>query len=55
MTPGRFFVLFIFVVGAIGTVVSGANFYIRLFYIGLLLIVLAWLMTMLSLRGLKIT
>ena len=54
MTPGRFFVLFIFVVGAIGTVVSGANFYIRLFYIGLLLIVLAWLMTMLSLRGLKI-
>ena len=29
MTPGRFFVLFIFVVGAIGTVVSGANFYVR--------------------------
>jgi len=54
VTPGRFFVLFIFVVGATGTVVSGANFYIRLFYIGLLLIVLAWLMTMLSLRGLKV-
>lgn len=54
MTPGRVFVLFIFIIGAIGTVVNGANFYIRMFYIGLLLIVLAWLMTILSLRGVKV-
>lgn len=54
MTPGRVFVFLIFVVGAIGTVVNGANYYIRMLYIGLLLIVLAWLMTTLSLRGIKV-
>ena len=54
MTPGRAFVFFIFIVGAIGTVVTGSNFYIRMLYIGFLLIVLAWLMTRLSLSGIKV-
>ncbi len=54
MTPGRIFVFLIFAFGAIGTVVNGATFYVRMLYIGLLLIVLAWLMTVLSLRGIKV-
>ena len=54
MTPGRIFVFLIFLVGAVGTVVNGAVFYVRLLYIGLLLIVIAWLMTFLSLRGIRV-
>ena len=54
MTPGRVFVLLILIVGAVGTVVNGAIFYVRLLYIGLLLIAIAWLMTYLSLRGIRI-
>jgi len=54
VTPGRVFVLLILGIGAIGTVVNGAGFYVRVFYIGLLLIALAWLMTTLSLRGIKV-
>ena len=51
MTPGRIFVLLIFAVGGIGTMVNGAVFYVRLLYAGALLIVIAWLMTYFSLRG----
>ena len=54
MTPGRAFVFFIFIVGAIGTVVTGSSFYVRMLYIGFLLIALAWLMTRLSLSGIKV-
>ena len=54
MTPGRIFVFLILIVGAVGTVVNGAVFYVRLLYIGLLLIVIAFLMTFLSLRGIRI-
>jgi uncharacterized protein (DUF58 family) len=54
VTPGRKFVLLIFAVGVVGTVVNGAEFFVRLLYLGLLLIVLAWLLTVLSLRGLKL-
>ncbi|MFT3894535.1 MAG: DUF58 domain-containing protein [Anaerolineales bacterium] len=54
MTPGRVFVFLILLVGAIGTVVNGAVFYVRLLYIGVLLIAIAWLMTYLSLRGLRV-
>lgn len=54
MTPGRVFVFLILLVGAIGTVVNGAVFYVRLLYIGALLIAIAWLMTYLSLRGLRV-
>lgn len=54
MTPGRVFVLLILVVGGVGSVVNGATYYIRMFYLGVLIIVLAWLLTVLSLRGIKI-
>jgi len=54
VTPGRIFVFLILIVGAVGTVVNGAVFYVRLLYIGLLLIVIAFLMTFLSLRGIRI-
>jgi uncharacterized protein (DUF58 family) len=42
------------VVGGVGTAVNGATFYIRMFYLGVLIIVLAWLLTALSLRGIQI-
>lgn len=54
MTPGRIFVLLIFTVGAIGTMVNGAVFYIRLFYLGSLLILIAWLLRMVALRGISV-
>ena len=54
MTPGRVFVFFIFIVGAIGTVVNGSSFYVRMFYIGLFLILLAWLVMRYSLTGIKV-
>lgn len=54
MTPGRIFVLLIFGVGAVGTMVSGAEFYVRLLYLGSLLIILAWVLKMLSLNGIKV-
>ncbi|HXF86247.1 MAG TPA: DUF58 domain-containing protein [Anaerolineales bacterium] len=54
MTPGRAFILFILAVGAIGAFVDGAVFYIRLLYLGLFVIILAWLFTTFSLRGVRI-
>ena len=54
MTPGRIFVLLILAVGGVGSVVNGAGFYTRMLYLGVLLIVLAWLLTVFSLRGIKI-
>ena len=54
MTPGRVFVLLILAVGGVGSVVNGAPFYIRIFYLGVLLIVLAWLLTIFSLRGVRV-
>lgn len=54
MTPGRVFVLLILGVGAIGTAVNGGTIYVRLLYLGGLLIVSAWLLTALSLRGIKV-
>ena len=54
MTPGRIFVLLIFAVGAIGTTVNGAVFYVRLLYLGSLLIIIAWVLKMLSLNGIKV-
>ena len=54
MTPGRVFVLLILAVGAVGTAVNGEVYYVRLLYLGVLLIVLAWLTTVLSIRGLKV-
>jgi uncharacterized protein (DUF58 family) len=54
VTPGRIFVLLILVVGAIGTVVNGAVFYIRLLYLGSLLIIVAGVLRMISLNGIKV-
>ena len=54
MTPGRIFVFLILAVGAVGTAVNGGTIYIRLFYLGALLILLAWLLTLFSLRGIKV-
>lgn len=54
MTPGRIFVFLIFAVGAIGTMVNAAVFYVRLFYLGSLLILIAWLLRMISLRGIEV-
>ena len=54
MTPGRVFVLLMLGMGGVGAVVNGSLLYIRLFYFGLLLIVLAWLLTNLALRGITV-
>ena len=54
MTPGRIFVLLILAVGAVGTMVNGAVFYVRLLYLGSLLIIIAWVLRMLSLNGIKL-
>lgn len=54
MTAGRTFVLLILAVGLIGTLVSGAVFYIRLLYLGSLLIIVAWVIRMVALRGVKV-
>ncbi len=54
MTPGRLFVILILGAGAVGTAVNGGTIYVRLLYLGGLLIVSAWLLTALSLRGIKV-
>lgn len=54
MTPGRLFVLIVLAVGGIGTLVNGAVYYVRLLYLGALLLVIAWLLTVLSLRGVNV-
>jgi uncharacterized protein (DUF58 family) len=54
VTPGRIFVLVLLAIGGIGTMVNGAVFFVRLLYLGLLLIVLAWLLTVLSMRSIKL-
>jgi len=54
VTSGRVFVLFTLLVGGVGTIVNGSVFYVRLLYIGGLLLVLAWLFTALSLRGISV-
>lgn len=54
MTPGRILVLLILVVGGVGTAVNGGTIYVRLLYLGVLLILIAWLLTFFSLRGLKV-
>lgn len=54
MTPGRIFVLLILVVGAAGTAVNGGTIYVRLLYLGGLLIVAAWILTRISLRGITV-
>ncbi|MFZ5884378.1 MAG: DUF58 domain-containing protein [Chloroflexota bacterium] len=54
MTPGRILVLLLLVVGGIGTLVNGAVYYVRLLYLGGLLLIAAWLLTVTSLRGVTV-
>lgn len=54
MTSGRIFVLLTLLIGGVGTAVNGSVFYVRLFYFGALLLLLAWLFTVLSLRGITL-
>ncbi|HSK87019.1 MAG TPA: hypothetical protein VK880_01590, partial [Anaerolineales bacterium] len=54
MTPGRIFVLLTLAVGAIGTAVNGGTVYVRLLYLGVLLLIIAWLLTIPSLRGIRV-
>ena len=54
MTPGRVFVFLILGVGAVGTLVNGGAVYIRLLYLGGLLILVSALITALALRGIKV-
>ncbi|MEW6287741.1 MAG: DUF58 domain-containing protein [Chloroflexota bacterium] len=54
MTPGRILVLLLLVVGGIGTLVNGAAYYVRLLYLGGLLLIAAWLLTVTSLRGVTV-
>jgi uncharacterized protein (DUF58 family) len=54
VTPGRVFILLILIVGGVGSAVNGAAFYVRMFYLGVLIVVLAWLLTALSLRGITV-
>ncbi len=54
MTPGRIFVLLVLAVGGVGTAVNGGAIYVRLLYLGGLLLIAAWLLTALSLRGLRV-
>ncbi len=54
MTPGRIFVLLVLGVGIVGTAVNGGQIYVRLLYLGGLLILTAWLLTSVSLRGIKV-
>ena len=54
MTPGRVFVLLMLAVGAIGTAVNGGTVYVRLLYLSVLLIMIAWLLTVTGLRGIRV-
>lgn len=54
MTAGRILVLVMLLVGGVGTAVNGGTVYIRLLYLSILLILLAWLLTRLSLRGIRV-
>ena len=54
MTPGRILVLIMLVVGGVGTAVTGNVVYVRLLYLSALLIAIAWLTSMLALRGIKV-
>jgi uncharacterized protein (DUF58 family) len=54
VTPGRILVFLILGVGAVGTLVNGGQVYIRLLYLGALLILLSALITSLAMRGIKV-
>jgi len=51
---GRVFVLLILGVGMVGTIVNGGVMYVRLLYLGFLIISLAWILTITALRGIQV-
>jgi len=55
VTPGRVFVLLILGIGVVGTMVNGAAFYVRLLYLGILILLLAAVLAFTSIRGIQIT
>ncbi len=54
MTAGRTFVFLVLIVGGVGAFVDGRVFYVRLFYMGLLLMLFAWWLAVTSLRGIRV-
>jgi uncharacterized protein (DUF58 family) len=54
VTPGRILVFLILGVGAVGTLVNGGTVYVRLLYLGTLLILVSALLTSLAMRGIKV-
>ena len=54
MTPARVFVLLMLAVGGIGTAVTGAAVYVRILYLSVLLLVIAWLISVPALRGIRV-
>ena len=42
------------VAGAVGTAVTGSTLYVRLLYLSILLIVIAWLLSIPTLRGIRV-
>jgi uncharacterized protein (DUF58 family) len=54
VTPGRILVLLTLAVGALGTAVNGGTVYVRLLYLAILLLLLAWLLTIPALRGIRV-
>jgi uncharacterized protein (DUF58 family) len=54
VTPARIFVLLMLLVGGVGTAVTGATVYIRILYLGILLVIIAWLLAIPGLRGVRV-
>lgn len=54
MKAGRILLFLLLATGGVGTLVNGAVYYVRLLYLGVLLLMAAWLLTVTSLRGVKV-
>jgi uncharacterized protein (DUF58 family) len=54
VTPGRILVLILLIAGGVGTAVTGNVVYVRLLYLSVLLVEIAWLSSMFALRGIKV-
>jgi uncharacterized protein (DUF58 family) len=54
VTPGRILVLLLLLVGGVGTAVTGGIVYVRLLYLSSLLIGIAWLSSVIALRGIRV-
>jgi len=54
MTAGRGVVLTLILVGGVGAMVDGGSYYYRILYLGILLLLLAWSITVISIQGISI-